>query len=71
MTVANGLLNRVTNGVSHHVEKKTTDYGHEAIDKILDKTVANDAKSQHPLVLQTFRLLIADLCQQFGGGHPG
>lgn len=25
----------------------------------------------HDLVLKTFRLLIADLCQQFGGGHPG
>lgn len=22
-------------------------------------------------VLRTFRCLIADLCQQFGGGHPG
>ncbi|KKK23539.1 hypothetical protein ARAM_003916 [Aspergillus rambellii] len=27
--------------------------------------------SHHDLVLKTFRLLIADLCQQFGGGHPG
>ncbi|KAK4234066.1 transketolase [Achaetomium macrosporum] len=26
---------------------------------------------EHDLVLRTFRLLIADLCQQFGGGHPG
>ncbi|OQE26817.1 hypothetical protein PENSTE_c005G08861 [Penicillium steckii] len=25
----------------------------------------------HDLVLKTFRLLIADLCQQFSGGHPG
>ncbi|KAJ5503737.1 hypothetical protein N7463_006611 [Penicillium fimorum] len=25
----------------------------------------------HDLVLRTFRLLIADLCQQFNGGHPG
>ncbi|OJJ29737.1 hypothetical protein ASPWEDRAFT_55323 [Aspergillus wentii DTO 134E9] len=25
----------------------------------------------HDLVLRTFRMLIADLCQQFGGGHPG
>lgn len=23
------------------------------------------------MVLKTFRILIADLCQQFGGGHPG
>lgn len=26
---------------------------------------------QHDVVLKTFRLLIADLCQQFNGGHPG
>ena len=25
----------------------------------------------HDIVLKTFRLLIADLCQQFNGGHPG
>ncbi|KAL1981150.1 hypothetical protein VTN96DRAFT_3037 [Rasamsonia emersonii] len=25
----------------------------------------------HDLVLKTFRLLVADLCQQFNGGHPG
>lgn len=25
----------------------------------------------HDLVLRTFRMLIVDLCQQFGGGHPG
>jgi dihydroxyacetone synthase len=67
MTAANG----VTNGVSHPVQQKSTDYGHEAVDKILDKTVQNDTQSKHPRVLQTFRLLIADLCQQFGGGHPG
>lgn len=26
---------------------------------------------EHDLVLKTLRLLIADLCQQFKGGHPG
>lgn len=25
----------------------------------------------HDIVLKTIRLLVADLCQQFGGGHPG
>ncbi|KAK3938177.1 dihydroxyacetone synthase [Diplogelasinospora grovesii] len=25
----------------------------------------------HDIVLRTIRLLVADLCQQFGGGHPG
>ncbi|KAL4912884.1 Transketolase, thiamine diphosphate binding domain-containing protein [Aspergillus aurantiobrunneus] len=33
--------------------------------------IVNGSRSQHDLVLRTFRLLIADLCQQFGGGHPG
>ncbi|ORY72082.1 transketolase [Pseudomassariella vexata] len=28
-------------------------------------------KDSHDIVLKTFRLLIADLCQQFKGGHPG
>ena len=27
--------------------------------------------AEHDHVLKTFRLLIADLCQQFNGGHPG
>jgi len=30
-----------------------------------------DEKASHDLVLKTFRLLIADLCQQYNGGHPG
>ncbi|KAL4971982.1 thiamine diphosphate-binding protein [Aspergillus desertorum] len=33
--------------------------------------LVNGSSSQHDIVLKTFRLLIADLCQQFGGGHPG
>ncbi|KAL2423977.1 Dihydroxyacetone synthase [Exophiala dermatitidis] len=27
--------------------------------------------TEHDLVLKTFRILIADLCQQYKGGHPG
>lgn len=30
-----------------------------------------ELSKDHDLVLKTFRMLIADLCQQFGGGHPG
>ena len=26
---------------------------------------------KHDLVLRVFRCLIADLCEQFNGGHPG
>ena len=49
--------------------------------KIISQKRLNEAKSQswtaqslspeHEHVLKTFRLLIADLCQQFKGGHPG
>jgi dihydroxyacetone synthase len=28
-------------------------------------------QDEHSLVLATFRCLIADLCEQFKGGHPG
>jgi dihydroxyacetone synthase len=30
-----------------------------------------DESEKHDLVLRVFRCLIADLCEQFGGGHPG
>lgn len=30
-----------------------------------------DTDEKHDLVLRVFRCLIADLCQQFNGGHPG
>jgi dihydroxyacetone synthase len=28
-------------------------------------------REDHDLVLRTFRVLIADLVQQYNGGHPG
>ena len=34
-------------------------------------TVSRTLTPEQDLVLKTFRLLIADLCQQFKGGHPG
>ncbi|EXJ93372.1 transketolase [Capronia coronata CBS 617.96] len=45
--------------------------------KIMGKSTGAESKTgsrltaEHDLVLRTFRLLIADLCQQFKGGHPG
>lgn len=68
MTVS--IADGVANG-GPSTTPKTTEYGHVAANKILEQTVENDSQSKHPLVLQSFRLLIADLCQQFGGGHPG
>jgi len=34
---------------------------------------ANNARTaeEHDLVLKTIRLLVADLCHQYGGGHGG
>ncbi|OMP85483.1 Dihydroxyacetone synthase [Diplodia seriata] len=61
----------VTNGVNG-----STDYGKNVVDGVI-KEAKLEAKSvaklspEHDHVLKVFRLLIADLCQQFGGGHPG
>jgi dihydroxyacetone synthase len=49
------------------------------LEVILSKNGANDNLVNLKLeradlgdrVLKTFRCLIADLCEQFGGGHPG
>jgi dihydroxyacetone synthase len=30
-----------------------------------------EGREDHDLVLRTFRVLIADLVQQYNGGHPG
>lgn len=34
-------------------------------------SVQPQESEKHDLVLRVFRCLIADLCQQFNGGHPG
>lgn len=62
----------ITNG-----EVKSTKHGENLVDAVLE----NEEKPTAPpgkyspddlqLVLQSFRLLIADLCQQFNMGHPG
>lgn len=43
---------------------------HDAAPAAKPNGVAKSSE-QHDIVLKTFRLLIADLCQQFNGGHPG
>lgn len=42
---------------------------HESVPSALP--LVQKLAKDHDMVLKTFRLLIADLCQQFGGGHPG
>lgn len=39
-------------------------------ERIEHKTLEGLSK-EHEMILKTFRVLIADLCAQFKGGHPG
>jgi dihydroxyacetone synthase len=54
------------NGPSTETEHE---YSNQIETSNLSKTKALSLK--HHLVLRTFRILVADLCQQFNGGHPG
>lgn len=40
-------------------------------ESLKESEVFTDQSQHHDLVLRSFGLLIADLCQQFNGGHPG
>lgn len=53
----NGYANNLANGLIN-------------AEKAEKKTVQSLSK-EHDMVLKTFRVLIADLCGQFNGGHPG
>lgn len=47
---------------------------HAAKDEIVTKrqrTSGSGLSREHDHVLRTYRILIADLCQQFNMGHPG
>lgn len=53
-----------------------TAYGGNVVDRLkkeetTEKAAMKKLSKEHDHVLKTFRLLIADLCQQFNGGHPG
>ena len=51
-----------------------THFGANAVEKLVDGTdnaQVQELDSDTSLALKTIRLLIADLCQQFNGGHPG
>lgn len=54
----------------------STDYGKNVLNGLkkeeqLEKSSVQRLSKEQEHVLQSFRLLIADLCQQFNGGHPG
>lgn len=48
-------------------------FGEAVVQKLAKHPKLSNGSSnpKHALVLKTFRVLIADLCQQFNGGHPG
>jgi dihydroxyacetone synthase len=53
-----------------------TEYGNNVKNALqkeekLEKSSVQNLTEEQDHVLKTFRLLIADLCQQFKGGHPG
>lgn len=53
-----------------------TAYGETLVDRVLEeakveKNAVAKLSPEHDHMLKVFRLLIADLCQQFNGGHPG
>jgi dihydroxyacetone synthase len=53
-----------------------TDYGKNVVNGLekeekIEKSSVQKLSTEQDHVLKTFRLLIADLCQQFNGGHPG
>ncbi|KAI2474874.1 Formaldehyde transketolase [Pyrenophora tritici-repentis] len=54
----------------------STEYGKNLVkglkkEEQVEQASVQKLSKEHDLVLKTFRLLIADLCQQFNGGHPG
>jgi dihydroxyacetone synthase len=58
----------VTNGATEY--GKNVVIGLQKEERLEQSSVQNLTKEQDH-VLKTFRILIADLCQQFNGGHPG
>ncbi len=53
-----------------------TDYGKNVVvglekEEKIEAAAVRKLSNEQDHVLKSFRLLIADLCQQFNGGHPG
>lgn len=54
----------------------STEYGDNVVQELKkeekkEESSVTKLSETEEMVLKTFRILIADLCQQFGGGHPG
>ena len=77
MTEAEGSTYGTINGnIGANGEVKSAPYGDKMVKELLSSentasTPGSKGKDDVQLVLQTFRLLIGDLCQQFNMGHPG
>jgi dihydroxyacetone synthase len=53
-----------------------TEYGRNTVNGLMkeekaERGAVQQLTNEQDHVLKSFRLLIADLCQQFNGGHPG
>jgi dihydroxyacetone synthase len=53
-----------------------TEYGQSIVGSLVkeekfEQGAVQQLTKEQDHVLKSFRLLIADLCQQFNGGHPG
>lgn len=53
-----------------------TQYGQNVVESLereekIEQSSVRKLSDEQDHVLKSFRLLIADLCQQFNGGHPG
>jgi dihydroxyacetone synthase len=59
-----------TNGHSETQYGKNVVNGLKKEEKV-EKSSVQKLSPEQDHVLKTFRLLIADLCEQFAGGHPG
>lgn len=59
-----------TNGHSETQYGKNVVNGLKKEEKV-EKSSVRKLSPEQDHVLKTFRLLIADLCEQFAGGHPG
>ena len=59
----------------YKIDTDSTAYGSATVAGLLKEEKqakkTTTVSKQHDIVLKNFRLLVADLCQQFGGGHPG
>lgn len=75
------FVQQINSKIMHLAEDTTqangaTDYGRNVVQELeeeekIEQAAVRKLSEEQDHVLKSFRLLIADLCQQFNGGHPG